>query len=388
MKRNIPKLYFFSFFSMFFVSLPVWVPYFQGFGFSMQDVFTVQAIFACSVAAFEIPSGYFCDLFGRRMTLIFGGICYGLSFSWLAFATTFWEVVLFEVGAALAMSLISGADVALLYESMDANISREDKGKILGNVQFAQLFSEAGGAILGGSLAGYGLALPFKVQAIVAWFPLIIALGLIEGPRQTMSKTNHKENFGMVFKHIFLSSAELRKSFINLVVWGLSTFMAVWTLQKYWEIQSVPVSWFGYLWAAGNLSAALMSRQAAKLNRVLGAKACALVSCALPILGYFGMGLGGGLFGVAFGLGLYLGRGLIQVVMREEFNHYIPNEFRATANSIQSFCFRGVFAVTGPGIGWAIDTYGVQMALLGLGSIFVIFYLMFIVTDHTFRKMA
>lgn len=372
MKRNIPKLYFFSFFSMFFVSLPVWVPYFQSYGFSMRDVFAVQAIFAFSVAALEIPSGYFCDLFGRRKTLVFGGLCYGLSFSWLAFATTFWEVVLFEVGCALAMSLISGADVALLYESMDADISREEKGRILGNVQFAQLFSEAGGAILGGSLAAYGLDLPFKIQGIVAWFPLIIALGLIEGPRQTMNKSNHKENFGLVFRHIFLSSDELRRSFINLVVWGLSTFMAVWTLQKYWEIQDVPVSWFGYLWAAGNLAAAIMSRQASKVKLFLGAKSCALLSCALPIVGYFGMGLGGGLFGVAFGLGLYLGRGLIQVVMREEFNHFIPNEFRATANSIQSFCFRGFFAITGPGVGWAIDVYGVQKTLLSLGFFFLI----------------
>jgi MFS family permease len=81
MRRNVPKLYFFSFFTMFFVSIPVWVPYFQGHGFSMQDVFTVQAIFALAVALFEIPSGYFCDLHGRRKTLIAGGVFYAIAFT-------------------------------------------------------------------------------------------------------------------------------------------------------------------------------------------------------------------------------------------------------------------------------------------------------------------
>ncbi|MFP5492795.1 MAG: MFS transporter [Bacteriovoracia bacterium] len=377
MQKNIPRLYFFSFFTMFFVSLPVWVPYFQGKGFSMQDVFVVQAVFACAVALFEVPTGYFCDLYGRKNTLVFGGMAYALAFTWLAFAESFWGVIAFELGAALAFSLISGADVALLYDSLAHESQREDKTRALGNMQFAQLISEAGGAVLGGVLAGYALSLPFQVQAVLAWFPLIIALTLTEGVRQKMTGT-HRENFGRVFKHVFTHSPEIRRSFINLLVWGLATFFAVWMLQKHWETQGVPVTYFGYLWAAGNLMAALSSKSIARLRNFASIKTLTLIGCAFPVAAYLGMGLLSGTLAVSFFLGIYLGRGFIQVIMREEFNHHVPNEFRATANSIQSFMFRGVFAIFGPGVGWALDHYGVQTTMLIVASVFGMFYLLLV----------
>lgn len=373
MRRNVPKLYFFSFFTMFFVSLPVWVPYFQGHGFTMQDVFTVQAIFALAVAIFEIPSGYFCDLHGRRKTLIAGGVCYAAAFTWLAFAHTFVEVVLFELGAALAFSLISGADVALMYESLDEDSDRTLKARALGNMQFAQLISEASGAILGGVLAATSLALPFQVQASVAWFPLVIALTLVEGNSKKLTGT-HRENFSRVFRHLWTSTPQMRRSSMNLLVWALSTFFAVWMLQKYWERAEIPIAWFGALWAAGNLAAAITSKLAAPLRSNWGIHATTLFACALPVVAYLGMATLTGYTGVALGLGLYLGRGFIQVLMREEFNHHLPNEFRATANSVQSFMFRIVFFILGPALGWFIDHYGVDRALGVVGIVFVFFY--------------
>lgn len=377
MQRNVPRLYFFSFFTMFFVSLPVWVPYFQGKGFSMQDVFTVQAVFAFAVAFFEVPTGYFCDLYGRKKTLVFGGVAYALAFTWLAFAETFWGVIAFEVGAALAFSLISGADVALLYDSLSHDSEREVKTKALGNMQFAQLISEAGGAVLGGVLAGYALSLPFQVQAVLAWFPLIISLTLVEGIREKMSGT-HKENFLRVFKHLLTHSLTMRQSFINLLVWSLVTFFAVWMLQKHWETQGVPIVYFGYLWALGNLVAAFSSKSISYLRARVAPNTIILVGCSLPVIAYFGMGLLSGFIAVSFFLGLYLGRGVIQVVMREEFNHHLPNEFRATANSIQSFVFRLVFAILGPGLGYLLDRIGVQPTMVMVGTIYLGLFVMLV----------
>ncbi len=373
MRRNVPRLYFFSFFTMFFIALPVWVPYFQGKGFSMRDVFTVQAVFALAVALLEVPTGYFSDLAGRKKTLVAGAACYALSFTWLAFADTFWGVILFELGAALSFSLISGADVALMYDSLPAEASREERTRALGNMQSAQLFSEAGGALLGGYLASHALSLPFHAQAVAAWFPLLIALSLVEGPREVM-KGSHRENFGLVFRHMLHHSAAMRRSSLDLLVWTLATFSSVWMLQKYWETAAVPVGWFGTLWAAGNLVAAFTSKSAVRFRGWRGPRATTLIACALPVVGFFLMGTQLGAVGISGFMGIYLGRGLIQVLMREEFNHHLPNEFRATANSVQSFLFRLVFAVVGPGLGWLIDVQGVQAVMLGTGVVFGLFY--------------
>ncbi|RME62044.1 MAG: MFS transporter, partial [Candidatus Dadabacteria bacterium] len=52
--------------------MPVIVLFFKENGLSMKDVFILQALFSVAVVIFEIPSGYFSDVVGRRTTLIVG----------------------------------------------------------------------------------------------------------------------------------------------------------------------------------------------------------------------------------------------------------------------------------------------------------------------------
>ena len=54
----------------------------------------------------------------------------------------------------------------------------------------------------------------------------------------------------------------------------------------------------------------------------------------------------------------------------EALNRRVPGDFRATVNSLVSLAVRGVFIVTGPLIGIALDSYGVNATLLLLLAIF------------------
>lgn len=40
----------------------------------MQDIFVIQSVFSLSLVLFEIPTGYFSDVYGRKGTMIFGTI--------------------------------------------------------------------------------------------------------------------------------------------------------------------------------------------------------------------------------------------------------------------------------------------------------------------------
>ena len=46
------------------------------------------------------------------------------------------------------------------------------------------------------------------------------------------------------------------------------------------------------------------------------------------------------------------------------------SRFRATANSLQSFSFRLLFAIFGPAVGYTIDHYGMKSACAALAVIF------------------
>jgi predicted MFS family arabinose efflux permease len=55
-------------------------------------------------------------------------------------------------------------------------------------------------------------------------------------------------------------------------------------------------------------------------------------------------------------------------------NRRVPGTYRATANSLASFGFRGAFVVTGPLVGYVLDLWGMSTTLwLLAGATLVIF---------------
>ena len=60
---------------------------------------------------------------------------------------------------------------------------------------------------------------------------------------------NHIANMRQIFEHLLKSGPVLRLTFLALSIWSLTTFYAVWLLQKLWQEQGVELSQFGYLWA-------------------------------------------------------------------------------------------------------------------------------------------
>jgi MFS family permease len=130
--KNIALISVRSLFGMFLIIMPIIVPYWRSLGLSMHEVLEIQAIFGLSVALLEVPTGYIADLFGRKLSVVLGSFISGVSFTILLFADSYWSLVLFEVVLALACSLVSGAEDAILYESIPEGVSRK---RVIGSFQ-------------------------------------------------------------------------------------------------------------------------------------------------------------------------------------------------------------------------------------------------------------
>ena len=166
----------------------------------------------------------------------------------------------------------------------------------------------------------------------------------------------------------------LRLIFVNLTLWGLASFFVVWLFQRYWQDRSVPLALFGYLWAGYNISVGIIGKQVHRLQRRFGSLLLMAALALAPICAYFGMGLSAGWIGIALGLLFYFSRGITSVFLREAYNRRIPAKFRATANSMQTFAFRGGFALVGPVVGFAVDRWGMTPTLYALGSAYAILF--------------
>jgi len=73
-QQNIWKMYFIKATRMFLLIMPIVVLFFQDNGLSMTQIFLLNSIFSISIVLFEIPSGYFSDVMGRKKCLIIATI--------------------------------------------------------------------------------------------------------------------------------------------------------------------------------------------------------------------------------------------------------------------------------------------------------------------------
>lgn len=365
---------------MLLILLPIFIPYVIDKGLSMEQVFQLQAAFAVSVLVFEVPSGYLADIWGRRRCLILGGLLNGLGYTFLFWGESYWDFMAYEVLLGAAASMYSGADVALLYDSLDSlGASESQKRRSVGNILASRSVAEAIAAVLSSILLWLGTQFTVvAAQFAVGWAPLLIALSLKELEIERPPHLGHFNNFKAVARTIFLESKMLRAIALTMTVWGMSTFFAVWLFQKYWQEQGIPLVYFGWLWAFYNLSVAISSKFAHLLEDRLGPALLVLLMGGLPIAGYLSMAFFSGWLGVCAGLLFQLARGIHQVTLKDAFNKRIASHLRATSNSVISFGFRGAFFVTGPAVGWSVDVYGLQMTLYILAGVFSLLALVII----------
>lgn len=363
---------------MFLVLIPILVPYCMSLGLSMQQFFQLQATFGIAVVICEVPTGYLCDLWGRKRTLCIGSFIAAVGYTYLCFAKTYAGLMTYEIVVGIGVSLVSGADVSFIYDSLQSE-ERVVSTRALANLQFAQTFSEALASILAGFLVVYSFQHVLWANALTSWIPFFIALTFKEPKYKKMQGNSHLENFKRVFSHILHSDRMLRLIFINLVTWGAATFFAVWIFQKYWHDRGFALTNFGLFWAAYLVTAGLVGKRVHYLEKRWGPRVLLVAIGVLPVLGYLGMAFSLGWMGVALGFLFYISRGISQVLLRDAFNWRLPGEFRATANSIQSFCFRLGFGVFGPLVGYIIDHRGVDRALEALGAGFAILFVLTLV---------
>lgn len=81
LKSNIWKYYLNSFLSSMGFFGPIYILFFQSFGFSLSQIFFFLSIYGITTMVFEIPTGIFSDYFGRKNTLIISSVAFVLALS-------------------------------------------------------------------------------------------------------------------------------------------------------------------------------------------------------------------------------------------------------------------------------------------------------------------
>lgn len=352
--------------------MPIVVLFYQNNGMGMHEIFLLKAIYSVAVVIMEIPSGWMADVWGRKKTLIFGSILgsagffiYSFSFGFLAFAVA--EIIL-----GIGHSFISGADSAMLYDSLKADNETNQYTKQEGRITSIGNFAEAIAGIVGGFLAVISLRTPFYFQFVVAVMAIPAAITLIE-PKFNTTKHIHSINkLVQNIRGILSTNQNLRISILLSAVTGTATLTFAWLVQPFFKVIGLPVEMFGVFWTALNLTVGISSVFAHKTEGFLGKRNSLLIIVILIATGYFLSGIWVNYWGIAFLFLFYMIRGLATPILKNYINQYTESEVRATMLSVRNFVIRITFALIGPLLGWITDNISLNYAFLLAGGIYLV----------------
>jgi MFS family permease len=370
--KNIPRLYLIKISKWFNIVMPVVVLFYQDNGMNMQEIFTLKAIYSVAIVAMEVPSGWMADVWGRKKTLLFGSLLGASGFLVYSFSFGFWAFVVAEIVLGVGHAFVSGADSAMLYDSLKASGKTEKYIKHEGRIASAGNFAEAIAGVAGGLLAAISLRTPFYFQFAVAAIAIPAALTLVEPKIHSIEHIHSIRKMVKNIKNTLTNNHDLRISILLSSITGAATLTFAWLVQPYFIEIGLPVEMYGIFWTALNLTVGFSSVFAHRVEVFFGRITSLYVIIAVISCGYFLSGIVISWWGMAFLFMFYLIRGIATPIFKNYINQYAQSEIRATILSVRDFVIRIIFAVIGPVLGWITDNINLKSAFLLAGGIYLV----------------
>jgi len=338
----------------------------------MQQIMLLQSAFSIMVVLLEVPSGYFADVLGRKRSLVLGTALGFVGLALYSCSHGFWGFLVAESVLGLGASFISGADSALLYDTLLALDCAPEYKKLQGRYEATGNFSEGVGSIVGGLLAVASLRLPFLVQTAVTIPAMLIALTLREPPvhAEGRRKASMRDILDVV-KFTLHSHKELKWLVVYSSVVSASTLTMTWFTQPYFTHVGLPLSLFGVAWAGLQFSVGFFSLAAHRIEEAAGRRATLVSLVFLAALGYALVSQVNAVWGIGLILIFYFVRGMVVPVLSDYVNQLTPSPMRATVLSINALLFRLIFATVGPVAGWVADSASLDTALVACGCVYL-----------------
>jgi MFS family permease len=197
MDKNIIKFYWYRLtkFSLFHIA--ILVLFYQERGLSFSQIMILQSVYYFAKVLSEVPTGAWADRVGRKKSLVLGSFFHSLAYLIIFFSHSLILFILGEILAGISMSFAYGADSALAYDTLKSLGRGDEYQRIEGNANSMRHLGFALFAPVGGLLATIDLALPYLASSIVIFLSGLIALTLVEPPRDDANTGDSKLSAGM-----------------------------------------------------------------------------------------------------------------------------------------------------------------------------------------------
>jgi len=148
LQNNVKVYPYFKFFFNLLIIGPILVPFMLFKGLNYAEIMLLQSISAIAVIFFEIPTGAIADKVSRSLSLVFSGFFASCGLLLYIMFNSFWIFALAEIIFGIGITFSSGADAAIVYESLVKLKRKKEYQKVEANAAFYVFMGHAFGSII------------------------------------------------------------------------------------------------------------------------------------------------------------------------------------------------------------------------------------------------
>jgi len=369
-EANVRKSYLYRFLMEFQLWWPIWVVYLQvQRGLSLTQITLLDTPFFFLMVLAEVPTGAVADRFGRRWSLMLGSSLFAVAVFVFAIADNY-AVILLSYGAwGLGLTFQSGADVAILYDSLKHAGREDDFQKINSRLSAVRSLAVLIAILIGAPIAAAtSYAFPIMLSAGIALVAVPVAFSMHEPAME------HDDSHARYLQTLVTGIREswdqpaLRYIILFSATVVAATFTPLVFQQPFLSNHHVGTGNLG-LWQAPVRGVGVVSALVAyRFVGRLGERGAFL---ALPLtLGLCNFALAGiDHAGAAAGfVGMGIVAGAQPPIIATYVNKRIPSARRATILSVQAVMGSSMLALTQPIGGIIADSFGLRAVFLAFGA--------------------
>ncbi len=348
LSNNISRYPWFQFASSLLAWLPIFFLYFNQF-VSLRQTVQLGAIYYLVVCLWEVPSGYFSDRIGRRVTLLLSVLANIIAYCCFLLASNFLGLVLGQCFLAVSIALMSGTDTAFLYDSLvslkqqDSYIKHEAKAQKYGfiGLSFA--------CLAGGALGTIDLRLAYCLSLFGAvWSGYLVYCFVEPTVNRELSSTRFTSDIVKCFN--YLRSPTLAWLFGMMTLMYCLEHIAYEFYQPY--IKLLNIQWLStdsaplisaIIIAISMLGGSFGASCSLRLVDIFGVKKLLIIAMLFQLLIVTSLSFSLSLFLVCIVIFRNFPMAVISAPVRATIAPFVGSELRATYLSIQSLSARLVF---------------------------------------------
>ncbi len=346
---------------------PVLIPFMLFKGLNYTQILLLQSISAIAVFLFEIPTGAVADKLSRKGSLMMGSMCMAIGLIIYILFKSLYMFALAEIIFGLGITFTSGADSAILYESLDRIGKKTEYQKMEGHAGSLVFAGQGIGSIVSSILYKYSVFSPFWISVLFILFSVFLAFCFHEPEREKSSHTYSRH----VWKSLKFSLTTPRLLWLILyaILIGFALRISYWMYQPYFVLTHIDILWYGLIFFFFNMVAAFSSKyigarfyEKRPRHILLCLAGLMCISFILPAIFKFPFMI------IVLALQQIV-RGMYSTTSRFYINHQVEDQERATIISVVSLAGSLGFAILSPLVGLSLDNKGTEFTYMGTGLV-------------------